>query len=201
MQGAENWFTGRDLDFFHYAVHACCQGGLVGKQPLLVYIFLKTYLLNQLAALFYGKTFCLLLTVTAALSNEFCCPSLELDDRGQMFTSPMLHTVLYDVYQQMGRWPALLPGPGCAEAQMEQQEQMGARRMRGGWDRDVCLIFNQWSSMLLQPERGRIKSSHWCDTDYGDVGIHRWKVTESSNVLLTFWGVSGDKTIHFYTNF
>lgn len=77
-----------------------------------------------------------------------------------MFTSLMLHLVYKDCLQQMGHRLVLLPRPRCAEAQREQLEQMGARWMRGGWDRTVGLIFNHCNCMQLHPERRKIKSSH-----------------------------------------
>lgn len=140
MQGANNWFTGRDFDF-SITQHAALPGWVGWKQPLLAYIFLKTHLsLSCTVAKLLFSADC----------NELCCPLLELDDRGHVHFTRAAYCISM---KSISRWVADLlsyPGPGCAEAQMEQQEQMGARRMRAGWDRAVCLIFNQWSRMLLR---------------------------------------------------
>lgn len=161
---AWKWIYWQRFTFFHYAAHACCQGGLVGKSPYWsLYSWKHTCLYSAL-----WRNFCSMLTVTAAHCDEFCCSLLEEDERGHVHFA---HDAKSISVMSISRWVAdLLSYPGRGVQRHKWSSR--SRWERDGWEEDetraVCLIFNQWSSMLLRPGGGRIKPSNWSDTDYGD---------------------------------
>lgn len=95
MQGAENWFTGRDLDF-SITQHTCCQVGRAGNNPRwLTYPQKHTAVFLPLCS----KKKLLL----AADCNDLCCPSLEPDDRGHVH----FHHAAYCIsVMSISRWVA-----------------------------------------------------------------------------------------------
>lgn len=109
---------------------------------------------------------------------SICCPIIRVRWQGSCSLGFTRAAYCISV-MSVSRWVTdLLPcaGRGVAEAQMEQREQMGARRMKGGWDRAVCLIFNQRSSTLLRPRRGEYEIlALKCHNDCRDAVIHRWR--------------------------
>lgn len=101
MQGAENWFTGRDLDF-SITQHTCCQVGRAGNNPHWLTYPRKTR--RCLPSTPRQKTFARS-RLWLVLSN------IRARWQGSCSLPPCCILYFCDVYQQMGRWPALLTEP------------------------------------------------------------------------------------------
>lgn len=136
MQGAENWSTGRDLDF-SITQQTCLPGRVCcWKQPSVAQVSLKRgreeekMQKEDMPLSFFLPATQLQLTADC---NDLCCPLLETADRGHVHFHRACILYFCAVYRQMGRWPALITEPGVAP---RQEWSVGSRWDGDGWEED-----------------------------------------------------------------